>query len=125
MYPRNRHHLKHSFERRICCQGRAPCSTVGIVSKAVSLNMAAGRNAYCVASIAVGGIFGRMQPAPVGINYNGAALLTAAASSSTLLPGQRRVGFRCLSADLLSIGGYSKSRKKERALMHSDAEVNE
>jgi hypothetical protein len=59
-----------------------------------------------------------VSPTPVGINDNGAGLVSTAASGSALLPGQRRVSFSLQCASLLGTDCRRQGGEKEGALVH-------
>lgn len=73
--------------------------------------------AYRVTSVAVGVAVNRVNPAPIGIHDNGAALIRAARGGA-LLPGKSRMGLCLLCASLLGTNTCHQGREKECALMH-------
>lgn len=78
---------------------------------------------YSVASVTVSGAINGVQPTPVGIKHNRAFLLGASATSSTLLPGQGRVGFRRQSSSLLGLDGSPKGGEEKCTLMHCECSI--
>ena len=96
-----------SLESAVGSTGNIVRAESGIPS--VSGVAVCGRAAGCV-----------VNPAPVGVNDNHSLLSGAAARSSALLPCQRRVSLRLLSADLLSADDAgSEGRSKGNASIHS------
>ena len=73
--------------------------------------------AYLITSVAISGVFGRVNPSPIGVN-NHRALLLRAAISRALLPVQRRVGFFLLCPSLLGPSDGQKGIEKESTVVH-------
>jgi hypothetical protein len=99
---------------------RAESSIPLLQSQYINLNAHCirGKISYGVTSVTVVSAIDRVSPTPVGINDNGAGLLSAAASGSALLPGQRRVSLSFLRASLLSTNSCRQGSQKEGALVH-------
>ena len=65
----------------------------------------------CVASVAVGGTGGSVEPSPVGIKRNGSSDGSAATRSRALLPVKLGVDLRGQCANLLGIHGSEEGRE--------------
>ena len=77
-------------------------------------------DAHSISCVAVVRALEGVQPAPVGIDDHGGALLSALAAFSTLLPGHGRVSFLLHRSHLLGANGSEESGDQERPLMHCE-----